>query len=329
VGVTEVTWRPAGGRLARHQLSRFGRQFAIWLIVLAAAGLGQLLSPFFLTWVNIVNLLSQSSVLGIIAIGVTFVMLAGELDVSVAGVMSVSAVAAAAVMNGDSGRVPLAIGVAVAVGLVVGLFNGILVARGVQSFILTLAVGIVLLGGGMVYTGGSPIGNVPSGYSLFFAERVASIPVPVIALAAVLVVAYVVQRATRFGHRVLMVGANASAATLSGIQVTATVIGAYVICGVGSAIAGLVFLGRTGVPNDFSGMGLEFQALAAVVVGGTALAGGRGSVIGTLAGTLLLTISLTLGIIVGLPYGAQVVEYGGLIVVASLAYSMLRREARG
>src|SRR5262249_52611083 len=137
---------------------------------------------------------------------------------------------------------------------------------------------------------------------------------------------FFIERFTRFGHRVILTGANASAAYLSGVNVTSTLIGAYVTSGIGAALAGLVFLGRTGVPNDFGGMGLHFQALAAVVVGGTALSGGSGSVLGTLAGTLLLTISLTIGIIIGLPYAAQLMEYGGLIVVASIVYSLLRRQ---
>jgi ribose transport system permease protein len=330
VGVTSYTHdaSTAPHRLAtRRQVGRIANLFAIWLIVLAAAGLGQLASSLFLSTTNILNMLSQSSVLGITAMGVTFVMLAGELDVSNAGVVTVSAVAAAGVMGGNDTKIPLGILAALGIGAGVGLFNGILVARGVQSFILTLAVGIVLLGSAIAYTGGTTLGNVAPSYTSFFFKRaIADIPMPAIALFVALGAAFLLERFTRFGHRVIMIGANPSAAYLSGVKITSTLIGAYVTSGVAAALAGLVFLGRTGVPNDFGGMGLEFQALAAAVVGGTALSGGRGSVLGTFAGTLLLTISLTIGLIIGWPYATQLIEYGGLIVVASLVYSLLRRD---
>jgi ribose transport system permease protein len=313
---------------SRHDVARFANAYAIWIIVLLVAGIGQLVSSIFLSKTNILNMLSQSSVLGITAMGVTFVMLAGELDVSNAGVITVSAVAAAGVMGGDDSKILLGILTAIGIGAAVGLFNGILVARGVQSFILTLAVGIVLLGSAIAYTGGTTLGNVAPGYTSFFFKRViADIPMAAVALFVGLAAAYALERWTRFGHRVILVGANPSAAYLSGVNVTWTIIGAYVTSGVAAALAGLVFLGRTGVPNDFGGMGLDFQALAAVVVGGTALAGGRGSVVGTFAGTLVLIMALTIGIIIGLPYAAQLIEYGGLIVVAGLAYSLLRRDA--
>jgi ribose/xylose/arabinose/galactoside ABC-type transport system permease subunit len=309
-------------------IGRAAAASAIWLIVIVAAVIGQLLSPYFLTWVNITNLLSQSSVLGIAAVGMTFVMVAREIDVSVAGIATLSAVFGAAVMDGQDARVPLAILVAIAVGVAVGLFNGFLVARGVQSFILTLVVGIVLLAIGKLYTGGAPIGNVAPGYNELFTSRWLDIPVPAYVLLATVVVAYLIQRFTRLGRRVFLVGSNRRAAYFSGVNVRGTILGSYVLSGITAGLAGLVLLGRTGVPNDFSGMGLEFQALAAVVIGGTAFAGGRGSVVGTLAGALLLSISITLGVILGLPYGAQLVEYGVLIVVASIAYSLLRPETR-
>jgi ribose/xylose/arabinose/galactoside ABC-type transport system permease subunit len=316
----------AGNR--RRWMGRAASAWAIWLIVIAAGLVGQILSPFFLTWTNITNLLSQSSVLGIAAVGMTFVMVAREIDVSVAGTATLSAVFAAAVMDGQDSRVPLAILVAIAVGVVVGIFNGILVARGVQSFILTLVVGIVLLAIGKLYTGGAPIGNVAPGYNELFSSRFLDVPVPVWVLLGAVMAAYLVQRFTRLGRRVFLVGSNRRAAYFSGVHVRGTILGAYVLSGITAGLAGLVLLGRTGVPNDFSGMGLEFQALAAVVIGGTAFAGGRGSVVGTLAGALLLSISLSLGVILGLPYGAQLVEYGVLIVVASIVYSLLRPETR-
>jgi ribose transport system permease protein len=313
---------------AARRAARTGRVWTIWLVVLAAVGVGQLLSPVFLTGANILNLLSQASVLGIAAVGVTFVMLVAELDVSVAGVATVGAVMAASVMNGQNSHILPAILVTLAFGAVVGAFNGLLVARGVQSFILTLAVGTIVLAGGVVYTGGTPIGIVAPGYSTFFTGTPLGVPVPVWALLIVVVLAWGLQTFTRLGHRVHLVGDNPVAAYVSGIRVSATVFATFALSGMTAALAGLVLLGRSGVPNDFSGMNLQFQALAAVALGGTAFAGGRGSVIGTLAGTLLIVSSLEIGIILGWPYGAQLMEYGLLILLATVLYSVLRREVR-
>ena len=174
-------------RNVARRMARSSRVWAIWLVVLATAVVGQLLSPVFLTGANILNLLSQASVLGIAAVGVTFVMLVAELDVSVAGVATVGAVMAASVMNGQNSRILPAILLTVAFGAVVGAFNGILVARGVQSFILTLAVGIILLAGAEFYTGGTPIGIVAPGYSNFFTTTPLGVPTPVWALFVVVV----------------------------------------------------------------------------------------------------------------------------------------------
>jgi ribose/xylose/arabinose/galactoside ABC-type transport system permease subunit len=328
---TSSTARRGAARLvpSRHQLARLRRGGAIWLIVVALALFGQLLSPVFLTSTNLLNVISQSSVIGIAAVGVTFVMLSGEIDVSVAGTATLTAVMGAVVMDGSDQNIAAAVAIAIGIGAAVGVFNGLLVARGVQSFILTLAVGVVLLGIGKLITGGTPRGNVAPSFTELFVSRPASIPFPDIALLVVVLLAYAVQRGTRLGHRIRLVGANASMAHLSGVNVTGTVVGAYVLSGIAAGLAGLTLIGRTGVPNDFGGMGLEFQALAAVVIGGTAFAGGRGSVIGTLAGMLFLSMSLTLGIIIGLPYGAQLLEYGALIVIAGVIYSLLRRHEAG
>jgi ribose transport system permease protein len=312
----------------RYALLKRANRWAIWLVLLAAAGIGQLLSPVFLTSTNVLNLLSQASVLGTIAVGVTFVMLVAEIDVSVAGVATVSAVMAATIMNGADGRILPAIFATVAFGALVGLFNGLLVARGVQSFILTLAVGTVLLAGAELYTGGTPIGIVAPSYASFFTASRLGVPTPVWALVVVVCVAWCVQTATRLGHRIYLVGDNPVAAYLSGIRAGGTIVGAFVLSGVCAALGGLILLGRTGIPNDFSGLNLQFQALAAVALGGTAFSGGSGSVIGTLAGTLLIVSSLEIGIILGWPYGAQLMEYGILILLATVSYSVMRGEHR-
>jgi ribose/xylose/arabinose/galactoside ABC-type transport system permease subunit len=321
---TALGLRASAARRVLHGTS----QWAIWLVVVAAALIGQLLSPFFLTKANMLNLLAQASVLGIAAVGVTFVMLIAELDVSIAGTATVGAILGAAVMNGQDGQIVPAVAVTLGFGALVGLVNGILVSRGVQSFILTLAVGTTLLAAGAMYTGGTPLGIVAPGYTTFFSTPRLGVPTPAWAVLIVVAVTYLVQRFTRFGHRIFLVGDNRLAAYFSGIHVNVMVVGAFMLSGAFAALAGLVLLGRSGVPNDFSGMNLHFQALAAVALGGTAFAGGRGSVIGTFAGTILIAISLGLGILLGWPFGAQLVEYGVLILIATVLYSLISGESK-
>jgi ribose transport system permease protein len=322
-----TTAEPARGLTTAARLVVNGAsKWAIWLVVIAAALVGQALSPYFLTQANMLNLLAQSSVLGIAAVGVTFVMLIGELDVSIAGTATVGAIMGAAVMNGQDGQILPAVAVTVGFGALVGLVNGLLVSRGVQSFILTLAVGTILLAAGAMYTGGTPLGIVAPSYTTFFFTPRLGVPTPAWALFLVVAVAFLIQRFTRFGQRIFLVGDNRVAAYHSGIYVNAMIIGAFVLSGACAALAGLVLLGRSGVPNDYSGMNLHFQALAAVALGGTAFAGGRGSVIGTFAGTLLIAISLGLGILLGWPFGAQLVEYGVLILIATVLYSFISGE---
>jgi ribose/xylose/arabinose/galactoside ABC-type transport system permease subunit len=140
------------------------------------------------------------------------------------------------------------------------------------------------------------------------------------------VVGLFVQRRTSFGRRLYLVGANPRAAYLSGIAVRGTLIGAYAVSGVVAALAGLALLARAGLPTDFTGMGLHFQALAAVVLGGTTFEGGRGGVEGTIAGVLILAVSFALVTIMGLSLGVQLLVRGGVICAAGALYALLQRK---
>ncbi len=307
--------------------SRMANTWAIWLIVAMLAAISVLLVPTFLNTSNVLAILANASVLAITALGVTFVVTVGEIDVSVGGTATAAALVATGIMNGHDSRIPLAVLAVIMVGALIGLVNGALVALGVQSFILTLAVQIALLGAIQIYSGGITLGNVASAYSEFFLTRRLGIPAAVLCLLATLVITYFVQEGTRLGHRVRVVGGNREAARLSGVNVFGTIVACFVISGTLAAAAGLVYLGFIGPPSDFSGMGLEFEALAAVVIGGAASAAGRGSVMGTLAGVVVLSMTVSLLVRLGLPYGAQLVTEGGVIVAIGAAYALLRRNS--
>jgi ribose transport system permease protein len=309
------------------RLRTLGTRVAIWLALLVLLILGGLLSPVFLRPANLLNIVSQASVVGIAAIGVTFVMITGGIDLSVAGLITLTAVLGAAIMNGEDARIPLAVAIALGVGLGVGLTNGILVARlGVDSFILTLAMTIALLGITQLYTGGSASGAPAPGFVSALRAHHASIPMLATLFSLIAVVGLFVQRRTSFGRRLYLVGANPRAAYLSGIAVRGTLIGAYAVSGVVAALAGLALLARAGLPTDFTGMGLHFQALAAVVLGGTTFEGGRGGVEGTIAGVLILAVSFALVTIMGLSLGVQLLVRGGVICAAGALYALLQRK---
>jgi ribose/xylose/arabinose/galactoside ABC-type transport system permease subunit len=314
--------------LTRQNLVEIGRRFGIWFALLALVGIGGSLSPAFLTPTYLLTIVSQASIVGVAAIGVTMVMITGRIDVSVAGVITLTGFVAVGVMHGNDNNILPAVAAVVCIGLVVGLINGYLVAYwGVESFILTLAMGAVLIGFAEVYTGGFTFGDPAPGFVRFFEWRPAGVPSLAILFAAIAVVGLALVRRTTFGQRLYLIGGNYRAAYLSGVPIRRTLLLAYAAAGVASAIGSLALIGFAGVPSGFTGLGLEFQVLAAIVLGGTTFEGGRGGIAGTVAGVLTLAVASTLVIILGFPFAAQLVVTGAIIVAVGCAYAAsLRKE---
>ena len=298
----------------------------VWIAILVLIVSAALLSPAFLTPINLLNVVRQASVVGIAAVGLTYVVLVRGVDVSIAGVITAAATLAAGIMNGSDANIPLAVGAAVALGLAVGLFNGVLVTRNVHPFILTLGVGVALLGATQLYTGGTSLGNPAPSFRAVLNARIDAVPVLAVVFLAIGAVGIAVLRWTRFGHRLVLVGANPRAAYLSGIRVHAHTIAAYAISGFTASLAGLALLARSGPPSNFTGMGLEFEALAAVILGGTTFAGGIGGVGGSMAGALALMLAFNMVNILGFPFSAQQLVRGAVIIVIAAIYAMTQRE---
>jgi len=301
-------------------------------LVLAIVGLCLVagwLSPGFLTPNNLLNVVRQASVVGVAAIGLTFVVLVRGVDVSVAGVITVVATIATGVMNGSDANIPLAVAVAIVLGLAIGTFNGLLASRGVHPFILTLGVGVALLGLTQLFTGGTSLGNPAPSFRSVLNARIGPVPVLAIVFFVLAGIAALVHGRTTFGRRIVLVGANPLAARLSGVSVNRYVILAYATSGLTAALAGLVLLARSGPPSNFTGMGLEFQALAAVILGGTSFAGGKGGVWGSVAGALAMALALNLVNILGLPFSAQQIVQGAVIILIAAAYAAVRKESAG
>jgi len=316
---------PALGRPARR-LTAAG--IGLWLALLALVAIAALLSPGFLNPVNLLNIVRQASVVGITAVGVTLVMITGGVDLSVGAVIVLGSVLAATIMDGQDANIPLACAVVLLMGLAVGVINGVIVSRWrVPSFILTLGMATAISGITQLYTGGTAAGEVAPAFRAVFNGRIGILPVLVVVFGAVVVVGLFVQQRTVLGRRIYLVGANPRSARLSGLPVTRTRLTVFACSGTCAALAGLALLARSGVSSTFAGQGFEFDALAAVVLGGTTFAGGRGGIGGTVAGVLILAVSFNLVNILGLPIDMELLVKGAIIFgVAALHVAAQRKE---
>jgi ribose transport system permease protein len=265
----------------------------ILFVPLVVLGLGVYLtatSDVFLTGTNLQNILQQASVLAIAAFGTTYVILAGELDLSIGSGVALVSVIGAYVMK-ETGSIPVGLLAGLGAGTVLGIVNGLIVTRlEVPSFIATLGMMIIAHGIALAITNGGVVYGLPQGVGDLANNTFLGVQLVIWLMFAVFVVLYMIQRLTTFGVRVFAVGGNREAARLSGIPVNRIILLCFVIGGITIGIAGLALMSRveSGQPNAESLLGLE--AIAAIVVGGTSLLGGRGSVARTLWGVLLIAV---------------------------------------
>ncbi len=256
-----------------------------WLLVAVDGGQ-------FLTLENLVGVQQRSAALGIVAVGQTLAILAGSLDLSVAYLISLTSLVAAETMAGqDAGIVPAVAAVA-GISALVGLVNGLVITKlRVHAFIATLGVALIIKGiVDHLYDG--PAGRVPESFQHLGYDRIGPVPVSALLWAAVALAAWFLLSRTRYGYRVYAVGGDLDVARLSGIRTDRVVIVTHVLCSLCAGIAGLLLAGRlgAGAPTVGTDGGYDLESIAAVVLGGTALAGGRGGVAGTVGGVLLLAV---------------------------------------
>lgn len=305
---------------------------AVWIVLALLLIVAGFASEAFFKLNYLTNLVRQATPIGLVAVGVTFVMILRGVDLSVGAIVSMSAVACALMMNGRVENMALALVATAALGALIGLANGLLIAYGrVSSFILTLGSSIAVYGLVQMSTGGTARGVVSPGFRETLNSRILDgiLPVLVLCLLAAVAIGMVLQSRTRFGRSVYLIGANPAAARLAGLPVERVTVIAYVVSGLFAALGGIALLARTGVSGTNPGEGMEFDVLAAVVLGGTTFAGGRGGVGGTFAGVLVLFIALNLANVAGLPFAAQLAIKGLIIIAASSAHSWLGRRASG
>lgn len=252
------------------------------------------MNEYFFTLSNILNILRQTSVIAILAAGMTLVILTAGIDLSVGSILALCG-AFAASMIGMEISVWIAVPVSLLGGAALGSMAGVIIAKGkVQAFIATLVTMTLLRGVTMVYTDGRPIStgftDVADAFSWFGTGYLLGIPVPVWMMIFVFLAIWYLLNHTRFGRYIYALGGNESATLLSGINVDRIKVGVYAICGFLAALAGIIITSRLSSAQPTAGMGYELDAIAAVVVGGTSLMGGKGRIMGTLIGALIIGV---------------------------------------
>jgi ribose transport system permease protein len=296
--------------------------FVVGIILDSLFARGQMTSPTILT-----NILVRSVALGIVAIGQTFVIIGASIDLSVAYLISVTAVMASYIMQGDPARVPLAIAVVFGIGAVVGLTNGLIVTKlKVNPFIATLGVGLVMKG--LLNASFSNFaGAVPASFQTFGYGAIGPIPISVLILLGAAVIAGFILQRTRFGAHLYGVGGNKEIARLSGLRTDRVIIAAHVICSLMAVLTGLFVVSRlrSGAPWVGTDGLYDLESIAAVVVGGTALAGGRGGVAGTIAGVFIFGLLDTLFNQLGVDTFLKQVLRGSIIILAVASYTIRSR----
>ena len=298
----------------RRLLANYGVYLALALLMIVAA----IISPTIYSAQSIFLNLRQASQLGLVAMGQTLVMLVGGLDLSVTGVIVLTSVLIADVGEGQKSLIAPAVLIALGMGALIGLGNGLLITkRNVPPFVATLGMLVLIRGGQLAYTKGIPSGQVPPGLSLLGAP-VGVMPVSFLLWVGLsLLLGFSLLR-TPYGRRIFAVGSNRVTAYLSGVSVDRVLISVYVLCSLLAVLAGVVLSGYVGYVDRYLGRGFDLDSITAAVVGGTSFAGGKGTLLGTAAGVLLVQLLSSLMLQLGLDVQVQLIVKG-LVVIGAVA----------
>jgi ribose/xylose/arabinose/galactoside ABC-type transport system permease subunit len=293
--------------------------FALVLIVLVLA----LLSPRSAEPSNLLNLIRQGASIGLVAVGQTFVLISGGLDLSVGSVAILANVLAAQLINGQPDLIVPVVLLVLGMGACVGLVNGILVTRfNVAPFIATLGTNLIVYGAALVYSGGAPRGSIPEAMRFWGNGFIGGVfPAAALIWIVVVIAAAFILRRTVFGRELIAVGANRRAAHLAGVRVQRVTLFAYVVSGFMAAAGGLLLVAFVGVGTLQIGTDFLLGSIAAVVIGGTPFEGGRGTIWGGFAGVLFLMVLYSILTVLALPTSGRRIVEGAIILVAIAGYS--------
>jgi ribose transport system permease protein len=300
---------------------RFGT--LIGLIVLCAVLWA--LTPYFLTVSNLLNIAQQTSINAVVAVGMTFVILSGGIDLSVGSIVAVAGVVLGTLLQ-DGQPLAVAVITALAIGIACGTLNGVLVSWGrLPPFIVTLGMMSVARGAALVFTEGRPVSGFDAGFRSLATGSIGFVPAPVVVMIAVYAVAHLVLTRTTFGRYVYAIGGNEEATRLSGVAVRVHKTAIYGVSGLMSAVAAIILTARLNSAQPIAGMMYELDAIAATVIGGTSLMGGEGSLGGTLVGALIMGVLRNGLNLLGVSSFLQQIVIGAVIVGAVLVDTVLKR----
>jgi len=293
------------------------RQWVLVFVMIAIGVVWTILSPNFLTVDNLMNVVRQASYTAIASIGMTMVIIIGEIDLSAGSLIAASGLVAAFFFK-TTGSSVIAIVMAILVGAGVGLCNGILCAKGkLPGFIATLASMTILRALGYIITGGDPISVQDKAFTAIGTGHLGPVPIPVIIMIVCIIFGSVLLNKTRFGRYVYAVGGNAETSKWSGLRVDSIKIKVFLLMGILTSIAGVIVAARLGSGQPSAGQNFEMDCITAAVVGGTSMAGGKGKLFGTIVGVLLLTILVNGMTLIDVnSYWQQVIK--GIIIVVSV-----------
>jgi ribose transport system permease protein len=301
-------------------------RLGIWFVLLVEVLLLTLLtstfggegyfSSTFLHWSNISQVIRALSFIAIMAVGQSVVIITGGIDLSVGSVLGLSAVVTAVLLNQNFGILP-SLATGIVVGIVCGILNGLLVTKTkLPPFIATLGMMSVARGLAFALTGGETIRNLPSEFLIIGQGSLLGLPIPIIMMILFAVVTGIMLVRTKWGRYVYAIGGNEDAAVYSGVNVDKVKLIVYALCGFSAGLAGVLFTSRFGVGQSTSGLGYELDVIAAAVIGGISLSGGRGTILGAIIGSLLMGILRNGLVLLNVSAYWQQVAIGIVIILA-------------
>ncbi|RDZ45252.1 ABC transporter permease [Haloferax sp. Atlit-10N] len=303
------------GRIIENTVSRVGELGLLAAAIVVLGAFFTVVSPVFLSVGNFVNIIRATSIVIVLALGMTYVIVSAEIDVSIGGIMAFSGVLAGLTIN-EFGAIAGVL-VALAVGLTFGILNGLITVRfGIPSFIVTIGMLGVTRGGAFIASAQSTVIVRNENITSVFGGSLAGLPNLVIWALGLSVVAAVILWKTKFGRHVYATGDSEQAARYSGINTNKVKVLTLALAGLCAGIAGLLFIGRLGVARPGMGGGIELAVIAAVIIGGTSLFGGRGTVLGTILGALLISVIDNGLVLLGYGSSWQQLIRGIVIIVA-------------
>lgn len=302
-------------RIFKHM----GRELGLVVTLIIMVAVFALIDPIYLSPANLLDIVDQSTINGLLAIGITFVIITGGIDLSIGSIMAIVIVSVGWFLTKSGMNPVLAIVLGILLGALIGALNGLLVTKlQLQPFIATLATMSVFRGVAYIITKGWPVLNIPQNFrDMMDGDLVGNFPISIPILLAFAVISHLLLKKTRTGTFIFSIGGNEEATRLSGINVDFTKVVTYALCGVGAALAGMVMLARLGTGEPAAGQSYELYAIAAAAIGGTSLAGGKGSIIGTLLGALILSALKTGLVVVGVDSFWQYIATGAIIAIAA------------